>query len=77
LGAINANCQAVAVAHELIQPGERFAPTDDQRAAIVEITTALDAGKTSFCCKAPTGSGKTEVMLRVAVETISPATTTS
>jgi transcription-repair coupling factor (superfamily II helicase) len=54
----------------LIQPGERFALTDDQRAAITEINAALDDGKHEFLLQAPTGSGKTEVMLRVAVDTI-------
>jgi transcription-repair coupling factor (superfamily II helicase) len=67
---INANCQAVAVAHELIQPGERFSPTEDQRAAITDINAALDRGVNEFLLQAPTGSGKTEVMLRVAVDTI-------
>lgn len=60
----------MAAAHELIQPGERFALTDDQRAAITEINAALDEGKHEFLLQAPTGSGKTEVMLRVAVDTI-------
>ncbi len=54
----------------MIQPGERFALTDDQRAAITEINAALDDGKHEFLLQAPTGSGKTEVMLRVAVDTI-------
>jgi transcription-repair coupling factor (superfamily II helicase) len=54
----------------LIQPGERFSPTEDQRTAITDINAALDAGKTAFLLQAPTGSGKTEVMLRVAVDTI-------
>lgn len=67
---INANCQAVAGAHELIQPGERFALTDDQRTSVAEIIAALDAGELEFLLQAPTGSGKTEVMLRVAVDTV-------
>ena len=54
----------------MIQPGERFSLTEDQRTAVTEIINALDAGKTEFLLQAPTGSGKTEVMLRVAVDTI-------
>jgi RecG-like helicase len=48
-------------------PGERFALTDDQRTAIESITAGLEAGEFEFLLKAPTGSGKTEVMLRVAL----------
>jgi transcription-repair coupling factor (superfamily II helicase) len=60
----------VALAHELIQPGETFQLTDDQRKAVDAITAGLDGGTFEFLLKAPTGSGKTEVMLRVAVDTI-------
>ncbi len=67
---IDENCQRVALAHELIQPGEEFRLTDDQRKAVETITAALDDGEFEFLLKAPTGSGKTEVMLRVAVDTI-------
>ncbi|HTD33127.1 MAG TPA: DEAD/DEAH box helicase [Candidatus Elarobacter sp.] len=67
---IDENCQRVALAHELIQPGEEFRLTDDQRKAVETITAALDDGELEFLLKAPTGSGKTEVMLRVAVDTI-------
>ena len=67
---IDRNCQRVALAHELIQPGETFQLTDDQRKAVDAITAGLDAGRFEFLLKAPTGSGKTEVMLRVAVDTI-------
>jgi transcription-repair coupling factor (superfamily II helicase) len=67
---IDRNCQRVALAHELIQPGETFKLTDDQRKAVDAITAGLDAGTFEFLLKAPTGSGKTEVMLRVAVDTI-------
>ena len=56
--------------HELIQPGEQFALTDGQQEAIDKLTAGLDDGKFEFLLKAPTGSGKTEVMLRVAVDTI-------
>jgi transcription-repair coupling factor (superfamily II helicase) len=67
---VDENCQRVALAHELIQPGERFALTEDQRKAVDAITAGLDADTFEFLLKAPTGSGKTEVMLRVAVDTI-------
>jgi RecG-like helicase len=67
---IDRNCQLVALAHELIQPGEKFALTGDQRKAVDAITAGLDEGTFEFLLKAPTGSGKTEVMLRVAVDTI-------
>ncbi|HEY0612992.1 MAG TPA: DEAD/DEAH box helicase, partial [Candidatus Elarobacter sp.] len=67
---IDQNCQRVALIHELIQPGEDFRLTDDQRKAVETITAALDDGAFEFLLKAPTGSGKTEVMLRVAVDTI-------
>ncbi len=58
------------MAHELIQPGERFKLTDDQRTAVTEISALLDAGEHEFLLQAPTGSGKTEVVMRVAVDTI-------
>jgi len=67
---IDHNCQRVALTHELIQPGEQFALTADQKKAVETITAALDDGAFEFLLKAPTGSGKTEVMLRVAVDTI-------
>lgn len=60
----------MAVAHELIQPDEEFTLTDDQQKAIDEITGGLDAGIFEFLLKAPTGSGKTEVMMRVAIDTV-------
>ncbi len=62
--------QAVAVAHELIQPEERFALTGDQAAALATITQKLTAGAFEFLLKAPTGSGKTEVMFRTAVHEV-------
>ena len=58
------------MAHELIQPGETFRLTDDQRKAVDTITAGLDDDTFEYLLKAPTGSGKTEVMLRVAVDTI-------
>ena len=64
---IDANAQAVAAAKELVRPGDPFTLTEDQRTAIERITRELAEGKFEFLLKAPTGSGKTEVMLRVAV----------
>jgi len=67
---VDSNCQRVALVHELIQPGETFQLTADQTKAIDALTQGLDDGTFEFLLKAPTGSGKTEVMLRVAVDTI-------
>lgn len=67
---VDSNCQRVALAHELIQPGETFQLTADQTRAVDTLTRGLDDGTFEFLLKAPTGSGKTEVMLRVAVDTI-------
>ncbi len=64
---VDANAQAVAVARELVQPGERFSLTPDQQTAIETIGAGLAAGDFEFLLKAPTGSGKTEVMMRVAL----------
>jgi len=64
---IIANENTVALAHELIQPGETFTLTDDQMTAVGALTERLAAGEFEFLLKAPTGSGKTEVMFRVAV----------
>ena len=62
---VDANSQAVAVARELIQPEERFTLTDDQARSIARIEDGLARGEFEFLLKAPTGSGKTEVMIRV------------
>jgi transcription-repair coupling factor (superfamily II helicase) len=51
----------------LIQPDETFTLTDDQTHAVETISAKLAAGEFEFLLKAPTGSGKTEVMFRVAV----------
>ena len=64
---IDANENAVALAHDLIQPGETFTLTEDQRVAVDSIAEKLAAGEFEFLLKAPTGSGKTEVMFRTAV----------
>jgi transcription-repair coupling factor (superfamily II helicase) len=64
---VEENTQVVAVARELVQPGERFSLTPDQQAAIEAISQGLAAGEFEFLLKAPTGSGKTEVMMRVAL----------
>lgn len=61
--------QAVALARELIQPGESFELTDDQQNAFDAIVSGLEAGRFEFLLRAPTGSGKTEVLMRVAVAT--------
>jgi hypothetical protein len=61
------NAQKVAEARKLVQPGERFALTRDQKIAVDTLGAKLAAGEFEFLLKAPTGSGKTEVMLRVAI----------
>jgi len=64
---IDANENAVALAHDLIQPGETFTLTEDQARAVETIGSDLAQGRFEFLLQAPTGSGKTEVMFRVAV----------
>jgi transcription-repair coupling factor (superfamily II helicase) len=66
---IDDNCQRAALAHELVQPGEHFRMTSDQIMAVDTITKRLEEGQNEFLLKAPTGSGKTEVMMRVAIDT--------
>jgi ATP-dependent helicase YprA (DUF1998 family) len=61
------NAQKVAEARKLVQPGDRFALTRDQKIAIDTLGAKLAAGEFEFLLKAPTGSGKTEVMVRVAI----------
>lgn len=64
---IEENTNLVALAHDLIQSGETFALTEDQARAVTELDERLAAGGLEFLLKAPTGSGKTEVMFRTAV----------
>ena len=64
---IEENTNLVAHAHDLIQPDETFTLTDDQKNAFEQIDAQLAEGRFEFLLKAPTGSGKTEVMFRVAV----------
>jgi len=64
---IEENTNLVAHAHDLIQPDETFALTEDQARAVAELDAGLAAGGFEFLLKAPTGSGKTEVMFRVGV----------
>ncbi len=64
---IEENENLVARAHELIQEGETFTLTTDQKTSVDAISRDLAAGSFEFLLKAPTGSGKTEVMFRVAV----------
>ena len=64
---IEENTNLVARAHDLIQPGETFTLTEDQAFAVKELDERLAAGGFEFLLKAPTGSGKTEVMFRTAV----------
>jgi RecG-like helicase len=65
---IEENVQRVAEQGELVQPGQTFALTRHQEYAIAEVGSRLTEGKDRILLKAPTGSGKTEVSLRVAVQ---------
>lgn len=67
---ITENVQKVAEEGELVQPGQTFALTRHQDYAIEEVDKRLAQGKDRLLLKAPTGSGKTEVSLRVAVARI-------
>lgn len=67
---ITENVQKVAEEGELVQPGQTFALTRHQNYAIAELDKRLSEGKDRLLLKAPTGSGKTEVSLRVAVARI-------
>ncbi len=65
---IDENSQRVAENNELVQPGETFTLTNDQQSAIKTLNEWIASGKKRMLLKAPTGSGKTEVFLRVSVE---------
>lgn len=64
---ITQNVQQVAEEGELVQPGQKFQLTRHQSYAIEEVGKRLADGVDRLLLKAPTGSGKTEVSLRVAV----------
>lgn len=64
---IEENVQQVALASELIRPGEGFKLTDDQANSIDSILERLRRGDQRMLLVAPTGSGKTEVFFRSAV----------
>jgi RecG-like helicase len=64
---IGKNCQRVAEEESLIREGEEFRLTDGQQKALKALHSAMDEGKKRMILKAPTGSGKTEVMMRLGV----------
>lgn len=66
---IEKNSQEVAERNELVLKGDRFKLTQDQDEAIEWLNKELDGAAPSerVLLKAPTGAGKTEVFLRVAV----------
>lgn len=64
---IEKNCQRVAEEQQLVEEGEEFKLTDDQKRALDYLTRGIEAGKKRLLLKAPTGSGKTEVMMRLGV----------
>lgn len=70
LARVDRNAQTAAIVHELIRPDEAFTLTDDQTRAVDAISGGLAGGKYEHLLHAPTGSGKTEVLLRVALRTI-------
>lgn len=67
---IEKNSQAVAERNELVQKGETFSLTDDQKDAIKWLNETIESAKRTdrFLLKAPTGAGKTEVFLRVSIQ---------
>ena len=62
------NCQEVALRQNLIEAGERFTLTRDQDRATHDLNDMLSRGRRRLLMVAPTGAGKTEVLLRVAVD---------
>ncbi len=64
---LHENTQRVAEDNELVPPGQQFRLTDHQTQAISELGQRLAEGDKRILLKAPTGSGKTEVFMRVAV----------
>ncbi|MDQ7823990.1 MAG: helicase-related protein [Candidatus Eremiobacteraeota bacterium] len=64
---IEKNCQKVAEEGALIREGEEFRLTDDQQEALAALNAGIKQGKRRLILKAPTGSGKTEVMMRLGV----------
>ncbi|CAN0294320.1 unnamed protein product, partial [Phaeothamnion confervicola] len=67
---IEDNCQRVAEDNELVQDGARFTLTEHQTRAIAEVGERLQNGEVKLLLKAPTGSGKTEVFFRSAVNQV-------
>jgi RecG-like helicase len=70
LARVDRNAQRVAIVHELIRPDETFTLTDDQARAVDTISRGLERGVYEHLLHAPTGSGKTEVLMRVALRTV-------
>lgn len=68
LKTIEENVQQAAVAHHLVEEGETFSLTADQQNGIEKILAMREEGNDNILLKAPTGSGKTEVEFRVAVQ---------
>ncbi|MGA3035851.1 MAG: helicase-related protein [Vulcanimicrobiaceae bacterium] len=67
---VDRNAQRVAIIHELIRPDEAFTLTDDQTKAVDKIAHGLENGVYEHLLHAPTGSGKTEVLMRVALRRV-------
>lgn len=64
---LDENSQRVAEHNELVEPGQKFQLTSDQKKAIEVLNGRLVDGDKRLLLKAPTGAGKTEVFLRVSL----------
>ncbi|MHB2018282.1 MAG: helicase-related protein [Candidatus Xenobia bacterium] len=64
---VDSNCQRIALRDELIEEGESFALTEDQHRALEELYKQREGGVNRAVLKGPTGCGKTEVLMRLAV----------
>lgn len=62
------NCQYVALEQNLIEQGERFELTRDQEKSTSDLVQMLKHKTRRMLLVAPTGAGKTEVLLRVALD---------
>jgi RecG-like helicase len=65
---VERNCQNTALAQNLIEPGERFSLTRDQFRSYEELVAMLNQRKRRMLLVAPTGAGKTEVLMRIALD---------
>ena len=64
---IESNCQTVAENQHLVKEGEEFRLTGDQERALASLNEMAESKTKRLLLKAPTGSGKTEIMMRLGV----------